>query len=180
MSEENNNREADPVKTEEKNPAEDNSNGESVEDLKNRIAELEEVAKNKAIEARIAKKETKSDEVSPEIQDRLTRIELKDKGLNEEEIELIKGKAKNLNLDPLVLVNEGLADGVLAAHRKAKADEAATPSSQSRANVNTKDSVDYWIAKGELPPSDQVELRQKVVRKKRENAKKAKMFNYEI
>lgn len=41
--------------------------------------------------------------------------------------------------------------------------ETATPSNSKRAGNTTRDQVDYWIAKGELPPADQPELRRQVV-----------------
>src|SRR5687767_10253028 len=41
--------------------------------------------------------------------------------------------------------------------------EAATPAGSKRAGNSTRDQVDYWIAKGELPPVDQPELRRQVV-----------------
>lgn len=155
---------------------------ESAEQLKARVAELEEVAKNKAIEARLAKKENKeTPEVDSSILERVANMELKDLGLkNEEEITLIKKEAGELGIDPVKLVKRGLAASILESHRKEKAAQEAIPEGNSRGNASQRDSVDYWIAKGELPPSDNVELRQKVVRKKRENAKKSQMFNYEI
>lgn len=40
----------------------------------------------------------------------------------------------------------------------------ATPKGKNnRSGQSARDSVEYWIAKGELPPADQVELRRKVV-----------------
>lgn len=155
---------------------------ESVDELKSRIAELESVAKNKAIEARLAKKEKKeAPSVDSELMERVTRMELKDLGLkNDDEISLVKKEAGELGIDPVKLVKRGLASSILESHRKEVAAAAAMPSGNGRGNSSQRDSVDYWIAKGELPPSDQVELRQKVVRKKRENVKRNKMFNYEI
>ncbi len=49
--------------------------------------------------------------------------------------------------------------------------KAAAPAagSEGRQGAPARDSVEYWLAKGELPPADQVELRRKVV-----NAKIAK------
>lgn len=46
---------------------------------------------------------------------------------------------------------------------KAAKDDATPPSSSGRASASPKTDVDYWIAKGTLPPEDQTELRQKVV-----------------
>lgn len=50
--------------------------------------------------------------------------------------------------------------------REIKATKDATPSSTKRSGQNTSDTVEYWIAKGQLPPADQVELRRKVVNAK--------------
>lgn len=51
-----------------------------------------------------------------------------------------------------------------------RATKAATPSAeQGRNGAPARDTVEFWLNKGELPPADQTELRQKVV-----NAKIAK------
>ena len=42
----------------------------------------------------------------------------------------------------------------------------ATPSSSKRSTTTSRDKVDYWIAKGELPPIEQIELRRAVVNAK--------------
>tara|TARA_R110000851_G_scaffold108432_2_gene229690 strand:+ start:2090 stop:2599 length:510 start_codon:yes stop_codon:yes gene_type:complete len=142
------------------------------------IAELQGKLKNKSIEARKAKKETKP-EVDNSLLERLNRMELKENGLKDaEEIELVLGKAKELSISPLVLVKDGLADGILERHRKVKADELASVGTSSRGATNQKDGVDYWISKGELPPADKVELRRKVVNAKIAKQSHSKMFNY--
>lgn len=144
------------------------------------IEKLQEDLKNKSIEARLAKKEAKDTPVvDSSLAERVTRMELKENGLKDaEEIDLITNKAKQLGLDPLVMVKEGLANTMLDTFRKAKADELANPGTQSRGGVSTTDTVDYWIAKGELPPADKVELRRKVVNKKMAKQKASNMFNY--
>lgn len=53
--------------------------------------------------------------------------------------------------------------------REQEAAKTAIPSNGKRNTSPTRDTVEYWLAKGELPPSDQVELRRKVV-----NARMAK------
>lgn len=55
--------------------------------------------------------------------------------------------------------------------RQAKATEEAVPQGTRRASSSAKDSVDYWIAKGELPPIDQPKLRMEVVNAKHTQAK---------
>lgn len=47
--------------------------------------------------------------------------------------------------------------------REAKASKDALPSGTKRSGQSARDDVSYWIAKGELPPHDQVELRRAVV-----------------
>ena len=48
--------------------------------------------------------------------------------------------------------------------------------SDERGGNTSVDSVEYWIAKGELPPADQVELRRKVVNAKIARAKNKTKF----
>ncbi|RLF07589.1 MAG: hypothetical protein DRJ64_02680 [Thermoprotei archaeon] len=50
--------------------------------------------------------------------------------------------------------------------REAKAVKDATPANSKRSATSTKSTVDYWLAKGELPPADQQELRRDVVNAK--------------
>jgi len=158
------------------------TNEENTQDERDtRIAELEEKLKDKSIQARLAKKEAKDTQVDETLLERVTRIELKENGLKDaEEIELVTEKAKELGIDPLKLVKDGYADTMLKNHRQAKANELANPSTQSRGGVNATDSVDYWIAKGELPPANKVELRRQVVNKKMAAGSRKNMFNYEI
>lgn len=59
--------------------------------------------------------------------------------------------------------------GELSRMKEERTTKAAAPSADNRQGLPTRDSVDYWLKKGELPPPDQAELRQKVV-----NAKIAK------
>lgn len=47
--------------------------------------------------------------------------------------------------------------------KEKKATQDATPTGSKRSNNSQVDSVDYWLAKDELPPVSEVELRRKVV-----------------
>ena len=144
------------------------------------IAELQDKLKNKSIEARKAKKEIKEPVVDSSLAERLTRMELKESGLQDaEEIDLIINESKELNIDPLVYMKKGFATGILESHRKQKEADIANPSSKNRGSVNAKASADYWVSKGELPPQDQVELRREVVNKKMKASNRKQMFNYE-
>lgn len=61
----------------------------------------------------------------------------------------------------------------LKSHREQAAADDAIPANGRRSAQSARDSVEYWINKGELPPPDQRELRTKVVnaRLKAETAK---------
>ncbi len=61
----------------------------------------------------------------------------------------------------------------LKSYREAQAASDAIPLDGKRSSQSSRDSVEYWINKGELPPADQRELRTKVVnaRLKKENTK---------
>jgi len=50
--------------------------------------------------------------------------------------------------------------------REGKATDNATPTASKRSNNSTSDSVDYWLAKDELPPASETKLRQDVVNAK--------------
>lgn len=51
----------------------------------------------------------------------------------------------------------------LKERREADATEEAIPEGTKRGGTAARDTVDYWLKKGELPPYDQTELRRKVV-----------------
>lgn len=57
--------------------------------------------------------------------------------------------------------------------KEKKTTDNAVPTGSKRSTNSSIDSVDYWIAKGELPPADQVQLRRDVVnaRLKKEQTK---------
>jgi predicted nuclease with TOPRIM domain len=57
--------------------------------------------------------------------------------------------------------------------KEKKATANAIPTASQRSNNSSIDTVEYWIAKGELPPSSEIELRRKVVnaRMKKEESK---------
>jgi hypothetical protein len=61
--------------------------------------------------------------------------------------------------------------------RDAAATAEATPANSKRSASPTRDTVDYWINKGELPPADQIELRRKVVNEKYRLKKSASQFS---
>lgn len=79
-----------------------------------------------------------------------------------EEMDLVKEimKSTGKSLDDVVASKYFQAE--LKEIREVKASDAALPAAK-RNGENAQGSVEYWVAKGELPPADQIELRQKVV-----------------
>lgn len=68
----------------------------------------------------------------------------------------------------------------LKALREQKQTEDATPKgNEGRGGNGARGTVDFWIAKGELPPADQVELRRKVVNEKLKRSKQKSKFGGE-
>lgn len=64
------------------------------------------------------------------------------------------------------VINSKYVQAELKELKEATAVKAALPSGSKRASTPAHDSVDYWIAKGELPPVEQVQLRRDVVNAK--------------
>lgn len=64
----------------------------------------------------------------------------------------------------------------LRERREAKASKEAIPNGSKRSTGSARDTVEYWIAKGELPPYDQRELRHKVVKAKTELSRSKAKF----
>lgn len=54
----------------------------------------------------------------------------------------------------------------LKERRELQASKDALPTASKRSTQSSRDKVDYWIAKGEMPPADQVELRREYVNAK--------------
>lgn len=61
--------------------------------------------------------------------------------------------------------------------RESKATKEAIPSSSKRSPSSQEGTVDYWIAKGELPPADKVELRRKVLNERIRREEQASKFS---
>lgn len=98
---------------------------------------------------------------------------LKSSGIEASDFEFVKEVMDSTGKDIDSVLESKYFQSELKERKDARMTEAATPSGSKRAGNSTRDQVDYWIAKGELPPADQRELRTKVVnaRIKSEGAK---------
>jgi hypothetical protein len=61
--------------------------------------------------------------------------------------------------------------------RDARLVKQAIPSGTARANNSPRDSVEYWVAKGELPPANQVQLRRDVLNARIKAEKNSTVFS---
>jgi len=83
-----------------------------------------------------------------------------------EEMSIVQDIMKSTGKDLDAVLESKYFQAELKELRSLKASEAAIPDGSKRSGQQTRDSVEYWIAKGELPPADQIELRRKVVNAK--------------
>lgn len=172
--------------------ADDISAGEVVEpviesnsDATNRVKELEaEVAKFKRMAQQKAKKAEKS-EASPSKAEEIQSGELDygqlayltAKGIeNQAEIELAQKVVEESGRELKDVVNSDYFKSELKNLREAKAADEAVPKGTKRSGNSPRDSVDYWIAKGELPPAENIDLRRQVVNAKRQKATQQSKF----
>lgn len=87
-----------------------------------------------------------------------------------DDMKFVQGVMKDSGRSLEDVLASAYTQGELKTRGEERATKAAMPNaSDNRQGSPTRDTVDYWLAKGELPPADQVELRRKVV-----NAKIAK------
>lgn len=87
--------------------------------------------------------------------------------------EVIKSTGKSLDdvLESKYFQNE------LQERREESETKKAIPEGTKRSSGAPMDSVDYWLAKGELPPKEQSELRRKVVNAKIKKANQESKFS---
>lgn len=89
-----------------------------------------------------------------------------------EEIEFVQKMKKETGRDVESLLETTYFQTELKEFREKKTTANAIPTSSKRSSNSQVDSVEYWIAKGELPPASEVTLRRDVV-----NARMAKEKN---
>lgn len=91
---------------------------------------------------------------------------LKSNGIEKDEYELVKEVMSATGKDLEDVLESKHFQGMLKEQRDVKATKDATPAGSKRSTTSTRDTVEYWIAKGEMPPASEVELRRKVVNAK--------------
>lgn len=86
---------------------------------------------------------------------------LKSSGIDADDFEFVKEVMDNTGKDLDSVLASKYFQSELKERKDLRMAEQATPSGSKRAGNTTRDQVEYWMAKGELPPDR--ELRQKVV-----------------
>ncbi len=94
-----------------------------------------------------------------------------------DEVALVESWMKDTGKDlDSVLANKHFQTELKEMRDLAATDD-ATPEGKKRGSGGTRDTVDYWLAAGKLPPLDQPELRQKVVNAKIAKEKSGSQFS---
>lgn len=96
----------------------------------------------------------------------------------------IKGADERALVDEYLASGKELEDIIENKHfqndlkdlRDERATKEATPSGTKRSNTSARDTVEYWIAKGEMPPVEEVELRRKIVNAKMKSGSNSSPF----
>lgn len=124
------------------------------------------------------KPEPKKEEVSKEGLDRIDRAILRgEKITSQEEIELVESIKRETGKDVEAILESRYFKSELKALREDKMSEDATPKSNNRANSQNRNTVDYWLAKGEMPPISEPKLRQDYVNAKISREKSRSQFS---
>ena len=139
----------------------------------NKLAEKPPVKEEKKPEPE-KKKEVKEKEVL----DRIDRAVLSVKGITEpEEIELVEKRKKETGRTLEELLDTNWFKAELKEFRENATSFEAIPKGSKRSNQAARDSVQYWISKGTLPPKNQVQLRRDVVNAKMKKEKEGNVFS---
>lgn len=88
---------------------------------------------------------------------------------SDSEIEFLQDTMKDTGKSQKDLLSAKWFQAELKERKELQASSDAIPKGQKRTGNSSQDTVDYWLAKGEMPPADNTELRRKYV-----NAKMAK------
>lgn len=124
------------------------------------------------------KPEVKQEVEKKEILDRVDRAVLSVKGITEpEEIELVEKRKSETGRSLEELLSTNWFKQELQEFRDHNMTSSAIPSGSKRSGQAARDSVEYWIQKGELPPKGQVQLRRDVVNARMQKAKDGNIFS---
>lgn len=102
---------------------------------------------------------------------------LKSSDIKSEEFDLVAKIMKDTGKSLDDVLDSKYFQSELTGLREEKASQDAIPEGTKRSTTTTKDKVDYWIAKGEMPPADQPALRREYVNAKTKALKDGNKFS---
>ena len=110
--------------------------------------------------------------------DRIDKAVLRaEKITSSDEIALVEAIKKETGRDVEAILESRYFQSELKALREEKTSQDAMPSKAKRTSQATTNSVDYWLAKGEMPPANEPALRREYVNAKIEKAKAVSNFS---
>ncbi len=131
-----------------------------------------------AIDAKVEKKVGEITEKKPGELDRLDRAVLRTEKITDpKEIDLVSSIMKETGKDLESVLASRYFQAELKEMRELAATADAQPDKNKRSGTSTRNDVDYWLAKDELPPASEVELRRKVVNAKIAKQKQTNTFS---
>jgi hypothetical protein len=142
---------------------------------KKRIDKLE-VALKEALNTEKPNVESRAKENFEDGFDLAAKSYLRAEGINRNEFDWVYDQMKDSGKSLDNLMDAKWFQAELKERRANEASKEAIPSGTKRTGGGTRDKVEYWIAKGEMPPPDQVELRREYV-KAREKAEERSKFS---
>lgn len=142
-----------------------------------KLARLERQAKQLkkrlGVEEKPAKKEVLKDGL-----DRIDKMVLRSEGIkSEDEMALVEEFMRDTGKDVESVIESRSFKAELKALREDKATEDALPRGTKRSSNSSKSNVEYWLAKGELPPASDVQLRREVVNAKMKQIENRSQFS---
>lgn len=129
-----------------------------------------------------AKAEVKTKEAEPVKRgelDRLDKLFLRSEGIKSaSEMEFVQNMIEETGKTVEQLLDSKYFQSQLKELREEKATKDATPSGTKRSGQSSNNEVDYWLAKGEMPPAtaENWQLRSDIVKAKSTKAKNNKTF----
>ena len=102
---------------------------------------------------------------------------LKSSGIQSNEYEFVEEVMKSTGKSLDDVLESKYFQAELKEQREESESKKAIPPTSKRSGGSAVDSVEYWIAKGELPPKEQTQLRRDVVNAKIKRANQASKFS---
>ena len=140
--------------------------------LKRQTSQIE-----KRLGIKIEKPAEKVESKKEEGLDRIDRMFLRSEQITDaDEIDLVKDFVKSSGKSIEDVVDSRAFKAELKAMREDKKAENAIPSNSKRSGQSNNSSVEYWLAKGEMPPASEPKLRQAYVNAKMAKTAERNMF----